>query len=104
VLLAAVEHFGERMSCLDPEYYRAPNDLWVNIDFSDGCWERHNFWENARARLQKPDGRLVAVTHFDGAVPDASGFELIEDAKLELGPSEVRVFFWRLIQRSLAES
>jgi len=80
------------MSCLDPEYYRAPNDLWVNIDFSDGCWERHNFWENARARLQKVDGRLVLVTQPDRAVPDAAGLELIDDAFLELNSETVRVF------------
>ena len=85
VLFAAVEHFGDRMSCLDPEYYRAPNDLWINIDFTDRGWDRHNIWENARARLEKPDGRLVLVTQVDRAVPEAAGLELIEDGHLELG-------------------
>jgi len=92
VLFAAVKHFGDRMSCLDPEYYRAPNDLWINIDFTDRCWDRQNIWENARSRLQKPDGRLVLVTQVDRAVPEDAGLELIDDAFLELNSETVRVF------------
>src|SRR6266545_3216323 len=59
LLLAARRHFGGRMSSAGPRY-RAPNDLWVHIDFT-ADWSRPVLLENAAARLQ-PGGRFLLVT------------------------------------------
>jgi hypothetical protein len=100
VVFAAVEHFGDRMSCLAPERYRTPNDLWIHFDFTHH-WRRPNLWESARARLEKPRGRLALVTRADHEAPQVPWLELTGSQTLTLDSATVRVFLWSFVPASL---
>jgi len=94
LLLAARRHFGGRMSSAGPRY-RAPNDLWVHVDFT-ADWSRPVLLENAAARLQ-PGGRFLLITApGHGEAPRHPQLAPEEDRGLSV-PSggTVRVIGWR---------
>jgi hypothetical protein len=93
--LLAVAHrrFRARLSAAaDP--YRAPNDLWVHVDFTMH-WDRPLLLDNAAARL-RGGGRLALITvPGAGAPPARVQLRPEEDAELTL-PSGVvvRLLVW----------
>jgi glycosyltransferase involved in cell wall biosynthesis/SAM-dependent methyltransferase len=88
-LLAIAAHFGNRLSSTD-EIYRAPNDVWYHIDFTES-WNRPELLVNANSKLG-PGGILVLVTDatFDDKV-SGQGLTLTLDRHFEIGPSRVRI-------------
>ncbi len=59
LIVASAEYFGDRLSAAAP-VYRAPNDAWIHLDFSDRAGRRALF-ESARNRLAH-DGYFVVVS------------------------------------------
>ncbi|HBL26098.1 MAG TPA: hypothetical protein DD490_04600 [Acidobacteria bacterium] len=98
LLLAARRHFGGRLAAAGPSY-RAPNDLWVHVDFT-AAWNRPILLDNAAARLA-PEGRFVLVTApATGALPEHPGLVLEEDRVVALaGGGAVRVVGWRTTRK-----
>ena len=94
LLAGAHAFFGNRMSTAGPSY-RAPNDLWIHVDFSPR-WNRVQLLDNAAARLQ-PGGHFVLLTgaRTGGAAghPQLAG---VEDRLIELSTGiRVRRLIWR---------
>ena len=93
-LVAGATYFGNRLASKGPTY-RAPNDAWYHVDFTND-WNHAGIFESAAARLST-GGFLVMVTHPEHADEEThEGLELVGDRTLEFGPGKtVRVYAWK---------